>query len=69
LGARRFLVRILWLQGFPEQAIHVVKGSVEHAWAADHANTLCHALAIAGCPIALWVGDLELAEQPYRSPD
>ncbi len=62
-GARAFLGRILWLQGFPDQAIQVVTGLVEQARAADHANSLCHSLAIAACPIALWVGDLEAAEQ------
>lgn len=62
LGARAFLARILWLQGFPEQAMHVVQSLVEHARAADHANSLCHATAIAGCPVALWTGNLDLAE-------
>jgi len=62
LGARAFLARILWVQGFPDQAIQVVKSLVEQARTAGHANSLCHSLAIAGCPIALWTGDLDLAE-------
>ncbi len=62
LGARAFLARILWVQGFPDQAIDVVKSLVERARQTGHANSLCHSLAFAGCPIAYWAGDLELAE-------
>jgi len=36
---------------------------VEQAKADDHANSLCYALGIAACPIALWVGNLDLAER------
>jgi len=28
----------------------------------NHANSLCYALAVAACPITLWVGDLDAAE-------
>ena len=58
-AARAFHARILWLQGFPDQAIRAVESLVEHAQKADHANSLCHATAIAACPIALWAGDLD----------
>ncbi len=57
------LARILWLQGLPEQAMAMAERLVEHAKADDHANSLCHALGMAACPIALWVGNLDLAEQ------
>jgi predicted ATPase len=59
--ARAFLSRILWLQGFPEQAMHVAENSIEDARAANHAMSLCWALA-GVCPIALSVGDLAAAE-------
>jgi hypothetical protein len=36
--------------------------SVDAARAANRAMTLCHALAMAACPIALLVGDLAAAE-------
>ena len=36
--------------------------AVEDAHATNHAMTLCHALAMAACPIALLVGDLAAAE-------
>jgi predicted ATPase len=57
-----FLSRILWLQGLPEQAMRVAESSVEAARAANHAMSLCCALAYAACPIAFWVGDLAAAE-------
>jgi hypothetical protein len=57
------LARVLWLQGLPEQAIALAERLVEQAKAHDHAHSLCHALVYAACPIALWVGDLDLAEQ------
>jgi tetratricopeptide (TPR) repeat protein len=63
LVARAFLAIILWLQGFPKQATRMAEDTVERARAADHANSLCQALARAACPIALWVGDFELAER------
>jgi len=59
----QFLARVLWLQGLPEQAIAMAARLVEHAKADDHANSLCQALGYAACPIALWVGDLDLAER------
>jgi predicted ATPase len=60
--ARVFLARILWLQGFPDQSMRAAHSSVEDARAADHAISLCFALAQAACPIAMFVGDLAAAE-------
>jgi hypothetical protein len=62
VAARVFLTRILWLQGFPDQAIRAAENSVEEARAANHVLSLCYALAQAACPIALWVGDVAAAE-------
>jgi predicted ATPase len=63
---RVFLARILWLQGFPDQAMRAAESSIEDARAANHAISLCHVLAHAACPIALWVGDLAAAEHYVR---
>jgi predicted ATPase len=60
--ARVFLAWVLWLQGFPEQAVRTAESSIEDARATNHALTLCFALALAACPIALLVGDLAAAE-------
>jgi len=61
--ARMFLARILWLQGFPNQAMRAAETCVEYAQQTEHAMSLCSALAHAGCPIALLVGDLEAAKR------
>jgi predicted ATPase len=60
--ARAFLARILWLQGFPDQAMRTAERNVEAARAADHALSLCYALAQGACPVALYVGDLPAVE-------
>ncbi len=54
-----FLGRILWLQGFPDQARRVAQESVNQR----HAMSLSYVLAHGACPIALWAGDLGLAER------
>jgi hypothetical protein len=59
---RVYLARILWLQGFPDQAVRTAESSIEDARATNHAISLCYALALAASPIALWVGDLAAAE-------
>jgi predicted ATPase/DNA-binding SARP family transcriptional activator len=61
VNARMLLSRILWLQGFPEQARQLAERNVEDASALDHAVLVCNALETA-CLIALWSGDLVAAE-------
>jgi predicted ATPase len=56
------LARVLWAQGFAEQAMSTAQDSLEYARAIDHANSLCYSLALATCPIALLVGDLAAAD-------
>jgi predicted ATPase len=60
--ARVFLARVLWLQGFPDQATRAAHSSAENARAANHTISLCYALAHAACPLALLTGDLAAAE-------
>jgi predicted ATPase len=59
---RAYLARILWFQGLPDQAMRTAESSIADARATNHANSLCTALALAACPIALRVGDLAAAE-------
>ncbi len=60
--ARVVLGRVLWLQGFPDQAMCAAQSSVADARAANHTNLLCYAMSQVACPIALLVGDLVAAE-------
>jgi predicted ATPase/DNA-binding winged helix-turn-helix (wHTH) protein len=59
MSARAFLARVLWLQGFSDQALHAAETSLEEATGHDYA--VCYALTFASCPIALWVGDFAAA--------
>ena len=61
VSARVILARVLWLQGFSDQAVRTAEMSIEEAKATGHAVSLCYALASAACPIAVWVGNLSTA--------
>jgi predicted ATPase/DNA-binding winged helix-turn-helix (wHTH) protein len=61
-AARAYLARIMWLQGLPDEAMRTAESSVANARAIDHAISLGLALALAACPIALFMGDLAAAE-------
>jgi len=63
VAARADLALILWLQGFPDQAMRAAQSTVEAARAVDHPLSLCYALAQAACPMALLIGDLVAAER------
>jgi predicted ATPase len=56
--ARIALARILWLQGYPDQAMRTAQRGVEDARALDPALSLCNVLAEAACPVAHLVGDV-----------
>jgi predicted ATPase len=60
--ARFALARILWLQGFSDQARRTAQRTVDDARALNHGVSLCLALNKAACPIALFTGDLAAAE-------
>jgi predicted ATPase/DNA-binding winged helix-turn-helix (wHTH) protein len=60
--ARLFMARILWLTGFPDQAMRTAEHAVEDAHATKHTSSLAQVLAIAACPTALRAGQLAAAE-------
>jgi predicted ATPase/DNA-binding winged helix-turn-helix (wHTH) protein len=66
VAARAFLARVLWLQGFSDQAVRTAETSIEEAQATGYAMSLCYALGMAACPIALWVGNLADAARYTR---
>ena len=57
LSVRVFLARVLWLRGFADQAVDMAANCLAEAEAAGYAVSTCYVLALAACPIALWVGD------------
>jgi tetratricopeptide (TPR) repeat protein len=62
LAARTPLARILWLRGFPDQAIASARLALAEAQSTDNAMVQSDILRHLACPIALYVGDLAEAE-------
>jgi predicted ATPase len=61
--ARITLARVLWLQGFADQAMRTVEDDIDDARSMNHTLSLCNALAQAACPVAFYAGDLAAAER------
>jgi predicted ATPase len=61
--AHGILSHILWLQGFPEQAMRAAHRAIETARAIDHGVSLCYTLAETACPVAILAGDLDASER------
>jgi predicted ATPase len=60
---RLTLSRILWLQGFADQATRTVARGIDDALAIQHVPSLCNVLAQAACPLAIAIGDLAAADR------
>jgi tetratricopeptide (TPR) repeat protein len=67
VAARAVLARILWLQGYPEQAINVAEDSERIARSIQHNVSLCFSLANSVCPVAVWEGDLSRANRAVET--
>jgi predicted ATPase len=67
LLAYSYRCRILWLQGFADQALASVESHLVAARASDHPYSLFSGLLQTACPLALLVGDLTLAERYVRA--
>jgi predicted ATPase/DNA-binding winged helix-turn-helix (wHTH) protein len=63
LSARNAYSNVLWLRGFPDQAVRYAQMALVEAQAINHAWLLCSSLAQAACPIALYIGDMAEAER------
>jgi predicted ATPase/DNA-binding winged helix-turn-helix (wHTH) protein len=62
ISTHYFQARILWLQGFAEQALRVVDRNIEEG-AIGQALTFCSVLGQGACPLVFWAGDLDTAER------
>jgi len=63
ISTHYFQARILWLQGFAEQALRVVDRNIEEGNVIGQALSFCSVLGQGACPIAFWAGDLDAAER------
>ncbi|CAN5193244.1 winged helix-turn-helix domain-containing protein [soil metagenome] len=61
--ARITLARALWLRGFADQALADVEGNLAEVMASGHILSVAHVLSDAACFLALWTGDLALADR------
>ena len=61
--ARNTLVSLLWLEGKPETALSVAEDNFGVALANGSNSTTCMVLTDAVCPLALHLGDLDMAER------
>jgi tetratricopeptide repeat protein len=66
MSARVFLSRVLWMQGLPDQAVRTAETSIEEAQATGDDLSVCYALTMGACQIALWVGNLGVAARYVR---
>ena len=61
-----YYARVLWLQGFGDQAKRLTESLVDYARTKEHPLSFLYALLIAACPIALYVGDLATVDRYVR---
>jgi predicted ATPase len=61
--ARAMLARVTWLRGFANRALEQARVSLDEAQARDYRFSICEALRLAVCPLALLTGDLDGAER------
>jgi tetratricopeptide (TPR) repeat protein len=59
--ARAMLARVLWLQGYLDQAEQQARSTLEDAEALGYQPSICEALRLAVCPLAILGGDLAVA--------
>ena len=52
------LARILWLQGFPDQAMAALQEAIDASRRVEHWFSLYYTVCLSGCPLTLWIGDL-----------
>jgi predicted ATPase/DNA-binding winged helix-turn-helix (wHTH) protein len=56
VAARAVLARILWIQGFPDQARRTARESLQCAQSSGHSLSLCSALSSI-CSVEMWTGN------------
>jgi predicted ATPase/DNA-binding winged helix-turn-helix (wHTH) protein len=62
IAARANLARVLWLQGFPDDAKSEADQCIAEALRLGHEQSTCWALAFNVCPLAIWRGRLDEAK-------
>ncbi len=63
VAARAFYAQVLWLLGFPDQAMAVGNRALEDVTTLNHDFSVLYALAFGVCPLALERGDFGLTKE------
>jgi predicted ATPase/DNA-binding winged helix-turn-helix (wHTH) protein len=63
IAMKVLMARILWLRGFPDQAMAAAQEAIESAGRSGNSFSICYAINTAGIPLALWVGALDDAQR------
>jgi len=63
ISTQYFRARILWLQGYADQALALAEQNIHEGRANGHALTFCSVLGQAACPITFLAGDFDAAER------
>jgi len=63
ISTHYFQARILWMQGFADQAMRVVERNIEEGRTIGNALSFCSVLGQGACPIAFLSGDFDAAER------
>ncbi|HEY0524982.1 MAG TPA: adenylate/guanylate cyclase domain-containing protein [Stellaceae bacterium] len=63
VAALAFLSLVLWLQGYPDQALKMSRSAVAEARSFGHANSIGYSLAYGACAIAQLCGEHQVEEE------
>jgi hypothetical protein len=63
LAARGSLALVRWMQGYPDQAVEIAARQRKEAEASNHPVSICSALVHTSCPLALYLGEFDLADR------
>ena len=63
VAALTVMSRILWLQGYPDQALRRAQEAADEALSTGHALSVCYAIANGSAPVAFWAGDITAARR------
>jgi predicted ATPase/DNA-binding winged helix-turn-helix (wHTH) protein len=61
-GVQVTMARLLWVRGFPDQALRLAQASFDEARISNHANSLCLSLSFGACSVAAMAEDVERVE-------
>ncbi len=65
-SARANQAKFLWMRGFADRARELISAAAEEAASARDPSSLVYVLCHIACPLALWLGDVAMADNLVR---